>query len=131
MEEHANVGRVRAGYKAFQEGDMDGVFEFFDEGILFHVPGNNPIAGDYKGRDEVLGFFGKLIQETGGTFKLEVHDILANDEHGVGLCVNSGERNGKKLSQNIAQVFNLNAEGKVVEFWGYPEDAAEVDEFWS
>ncbi|MEA2460010.1 MAG: uncharacterized protein QOH90_187 [Actinomycetota bacterium] len=131
MAEHPNVERVRSGYNSFTSGDLEGVMNFFHKDIVFHVPGNNPVAGDYKGQDEVMGFFGRLMQETGGSFKLEVHDILANDDHGVGLVRQSGERNGKSLSMNVMQVFHIDADGKATEFWGFPEDGAAVDAFWA
>jgi hypothetical protein len=33
----------------------------------------------------VLGYFGKTMELTGGNFQVEVHDVVANDEHAVGL----------------------------------------------
>ncbi len=34
------------------------------------------------------------MELTGGTFQEEVHDVLANDEHGVVLAIRRFERNG-------------------------------------
>ena len=54
--------------------------ELFDPNIVFHVPGRSQIAGDYRGIDETFGFFGKLVELSGGTFKIERHTVLADDE---------------------------------------------------
>jgi hypothetical protein len=34
------------------------------------------------------------MELTGGTFQEEVHDVLANDEHGMVLAIRRLERNG-------------------------------------
>ena len=131
MADHPNVERMRKGYDAFGRGDLDYLRgEMFAEDVVFHVTGDNPLAGEYKGVDEVFGFFGRLMQESGGTFSLEIHDVLANDEHGVGLVRVTAEREGRRLDQNAAHVFHLR-DGKVTENWTMPEDSGAVDEFWS
>jgi ketosteroid isomerase-like protein len=96
---HPNEGLLRKGYEAFEKGDLDTLRQQFDPNIIWHSPGRNPLSGDHKGLDEVLAFFGRLLQETDGTFKTEVHDILANDEHGVVLVRNSAKRKGKSLAK--------------------------------
>lgn len=132
MAEHPNVERTRQGYAAFASGDLDKLRnDHFAPDVVFHVGGHSPLTGEYKGIDEVFGFFGKLAEMTGGSFKLDVHDILANDEHVVALVRNTGERNGKRISQNVVHVFHVNPEGKFTENWGFPEDQQGADEFWS
>jgi ketosteroid isomerase-like protein len=132
MAEHPNIARLKKGYEAFAAGDMDTLRDLFVDDILWHVPGNNPLAGDYKGRDEVFGFFARIAQETGGNFRLELHDVLSNDEHAVALARVSGERAGKRLDgEPNVHVYHVNDEGKVTEFWGFSQDSSKVDEFWS
>ena len=48
-----------------------------------HTSGNNPIAGDFAGKDAVFGNLAQLAELPAGTFGQEIHDMLANDEHGV------------------------------------------------
>jgi ketosteroid isomerase-like protein len=130
MAEHPNVERLRKGYAAYSSGDMETITELFDENLLWHVAGRSQLAGDYKGRDQVFGFFGKLMELSDGTSKIEVHDILANDEHGVAIVTGTATRNGKSLSGQDVHTFHLR-DGKVVEFWDSPLDQYEADEFWS
>ncbi len=127
---HPNEDLLRRGYDAFGKGDMAALAELFADDIVWHVPGNNPLTGDYKGRDSVLGFFGKSAELAGGTLKVEVHDILANDEHGVALTHDTAQRGGKSLDDNAVQVFHIR-DGKVVESWLYAGDQAANDKFWS
>ncbi len=98
--------------------------------LTWHEPGDSLISGVHQGIEAVLTFFGKLAELTGGTFKIEVHDLLASDEHGVCLSVISGSRAGKELNQNIVQVYHLKG-GKITEAWNLPFDQAKIDEFWS
>jgi ketosteroid isomerase-like protein len=127
---HPNEDLVRRGYAAFGTGDIVTLRELFADKIVWHVGGRSPIAGDYKGKDEVLGFFAQLAQRAGGTFRVDVHDVLANDEHVVALVKVTAAREGKTLDDTGAQVFHVQA-GKVTESWFHPGDAYADDEFWS
>ena len=131
MAEHPNATKTREGYEAFARGDLEAVRDFFDADIVWHVPGNSPLAGDYKGVDEVLGFFGKIFELSSGTFKIDVHDILANDDHVVVLAESSAQRDGKQLQDRGVSVYHSNADGKMTEAWFYSADQAKDDEFWS
>jgi|SRR5437660_8939206 len=129
--QHVNVARTRQAYEAFAKGDMQAVGDSLADNIQWHIAGKSPLAGDYRGKDAVFGFFGKLMEETGGTFKIEVHDILANGEHSVALVTNTAERKGKRLAWRSANITHGDAEGRVTEFWGFNEDSQAVDEFFS
>jgi ketosteroid isomerase-like protein len=53
----SNAEILRGGYEAYQQGDVPAVLAVFAEDIAWHVPGRNPLSGDYTGHDEVVGFF--------------------------------------------------------------------------
>ena len=127
---HPNEDLVRRGFAAFGTGDIAALSELLADDIVWHVGGRSPITGDYKGKDEVLGFFAQLAERAGGTFRVEIHDLLANDEHVVALVKGTGERGGKTLNDNGAQVFHVQG-GKVTEQWFHPGDPYAADEFWS
>ena len=127
---HPNEDRMRKGYEAFAAGDFATLDELFDDNIVWHTPGNNSLSGDYEGKQAVYDFFGKIMEVTGGTFRLELHDVLANDEHGVALAVATGQREVKSLEDRQVQVFHLRG-GKVTESWNHPGDQSAVDEFLS
>jgi ketosteroid isomerase-like protein len=130
MGEHRNIGVMRDGYAAFRAGDMEKVLDFLDDDVVWHTGPVGPLTGDYKGKEQVLGFFMKLIEETGGTFKIEIHDFLANNEHGVALVTLTAERKGRRLEVDAANVMHINSAGKLTEFWGTTGDFAPIEEFW-
>ena len=130
MADHPNAELVRRGYDAFSKGDMDTINEIFADDIVWHIPGRSPLAGDYKGKNEVFGFFGQLAERSGGTFSLDVHDILGNDEHVVAMTQERAERGGQSLDVHGVHVWHVR-DGKAVEFWGVTDDAYAEDDFWS
>ena len=130
MAEHPNAELFRRGYKAFQAGDLDTVRSLFASDIVWNVPGTNRFAGEHRGVDDVINLFAQQFQETDGTLKVEVHDILANDEHAVALASVSAERGGKRVSDRYTHVVHI-VDGKVTESWIFDENPAAVDEFWA
>ena len=129
---HANADLLRKGYDAFSKGDLDTIRnEVFSPDIAFHVAGRNPLSGDYRGVDEVMAFFGRLFELSGGTFALELHDVVANDGHAVGLSRLSAQREGKTLDgAKGVEVYHVQ-DGRVTEAWLTTEDDYSFDEFWS
>ena len=128
---NVNLENLRRSYKAFSSGDMATLSELMSDDTVWHILGRNPLSGDYKGKDAVFGFFGKLMELSGGTFKLDVHDTLANDEHTIGLVTESAERNGKKWKSRAVHVAHADSKGRNIEFWAFHENQAATDEFWA
>ncbi|MBW3589645.1 MAG: nuclear transport factor 2 family protein [Actinobacteria bacterium] len=126
---HPNEELLRKGYKAFSESDLETIGTLFADDVVWHNPGKSSIAGDYKGKEQVFELFGKVTQETGGTFKTEVHDVIANDEHAVVLVTTSAEKGGKSYEGNGVGVYHVK-DGKVTEAWQLAEDQYAIDEFW-
>jgi uncharacterized protein len=129
MADHPNVELFKRGYAAFQSGDLDTVRSLFDDDIVWHIPGRNHNSGDVKGVDNVLATFLQNMQETNGTFKVELHDVLGNDAHAVALATVSGEKDGKSLHDNYTHIVHV-ANGKITESWIFDEHQDVVDDFW-
>jgi ketosteroid isomerase-like protein len=128
---HVNEELVREGYARFATGDVEALkSQYFAPDIVWHFPGHNPFSGDVDGVDAVLGWLGRSVQATGGTFRIDIHDVVANDEHAVALVRATAQRDGKSLDDNSVQVFHI-ADGKVTEVWTYPTDQEAADAFWS
>lgn len=130
MSEHPNATLVRKGYEAFNTGDVATLLELFDPGIVEHQPGNNIMAGDYKGVEAVLGFYGRIAAETGGTFRAQLERVLANDSRVVTVHHSTARRNGKTLDCRTSLVFEIR-DGKAVEIDTCDEDPSAWDEFFA
>ena len=131
MGQNPNVARLREGYEAFDKADFDTVRGFIAEDAVWHVGGNNPLSGDYKGQDEIFGMFAQFVQLTNGTAKNEIHDVLANDEHGTVLVHFTAQReDGRSLDINEVHIVHLR-DSQITEWWSYSEDLARSDAFFS
>ncbi len=127
MAEHPNVARMTDGYAAFAKGDIAALNDLFAEDIVWHVAGRSQLAGEYRGRDAVYGFFAKLMEVTENSFQLDVHAILADDTHGVALVFGRASRSGRTVEAPEAHIFHLR-DGMVTEFWDATTDQYAFDE---
>ena len=130
MAEHPNVGLTRKGYEAFAKGDMATLRELFSENVVWLTSGNNPLSGEHRGRDAVFAMFARSAELSGGTVRMEVHDVLANDEHAVALVRATASRQGRQLDLLEIAVYHV-SNGRVTEAWSFPYDQRASDEFWS
>jgi ketosteroid isomerase-like protein len=129
MADHPNATLLKNGYAAFERGDMAALTELFSPDVVWHLPGNNQLAGTHRGRDAVFATFAKTAQVSGGTFKVELHDVIANDEHVVALTRATGNHGGRSLDSNDADVYHMK-DGKVTEMWSFAGDQAATDAFF-
>jgi ketosteroid isomerase-like protein len=125
-----NSAAVRRGYDAFSRGDMDTLRELFTPNVKWHENGRTPTSGDFEGVDSVLANFGQLAAETGGTFRVEIHDLLASEDHVVVLGRSSADRGGRHFDGNYCHVFHFSGD-KVSESWVVNQDTYALDEFFS
>ena len=120
---HQSATAIPEGMNAFRQ-------KSWAAGIRYHIPGGSPVAGDYEGTAQVLELFGRLRELSGGTFRVEPYDAVANDEHYVLLFTARAERAGKQLEDNAVLTAHIH-DGKVTEVWVQPADLYAFDEFWS
>ena len=129
MTDHTSAELIRTGYEAFAAGDLDTVAKLFAPDIRWHIGGRSAISGTYTGHGEVFGFFAKLFEETGGTFHIDIHDVLASDDHVVVLVSESASRGDRHLEMNEAHIWHV-SDGLAKEFWGFAEDQYETSSFF-
>ena len=128
---HPNEDLVRQGYKAFGEGDMDTLRSMYAPDAVHSATGNNPLAGDYKGADEILAYYGQLFELSGGTFSAELKSIaVEGDDTIVATHRNKGQRDGKTLDQDETLTFTIDG-GKFTRLEEKHSDPAAYDAFWS
>ena len=125
---HPNEELVRRGFDAFAKGDVDSLRDLFDPDAVWHAPGRSPLSGDHRGVDDILGFFARTMELTGGTFRVELHDVIANDEHAVAIYVSRAQREGRTLDNKTVLVSHIR-NGRLIEAWQLSEDQYAVDEF--
>ena len=98
---------------------------------VWHVGGDHPLSGDYRGRDALFQYVGKVLELTGGTLTAEPLDILVNDRHAGVFQRVTGERDGRKLDVVLAQALTFDDDGRWSEYWALADQQDEVDAFWA
>jgi ketosteroid isomerase-like protein len=126
MSGHPHVALLRQGYEAFGKGDFAALDELFAEDIRWHEPGRNQLAGTYEGRAAVYELFGRLMELTEGSFRLELRAVLADDDDGVTVVDASAHRGDTSFSVRNAHHFRF-AGDRVAEFWETSGDQYAVD----
>jgi ketosteroid isomerase-like protein len=67
-----SVELVRQGYEAFNTGDIATLTSILAIDCMQHVPGRSQFAGEYKGIDAVLAYYGKLAELTNNQFRADL-----------------------------------------------------------
>lgn len=126
----SNAATIRKVYEDFSRGDFSAVFAAFAADVSWHVPGRSPLSGDYKGPAQIGGFFERTMELSGGTFGIDVHNVLADDDVVAALVTVHAQRNGVSASFPEVHVWWMK-DGKIVQFREYQGDEQREDRFWS
>jgi len=130
MAEHPNAALIRRLYEVGSGGGTDWAADALADDIVWHVPGRGANAGAHRGKEAVLAFFNRVIPDL-EAFKIEVHDVLADDRHAVALVHYEHRRGGRTFSQLGAEVFHLDEGRKITAFWALIDDTEAFDEFFA
>ena len=131
MSEHPNVTLLKTLFDALAKRDAATAFACIAEDAVWRFPGRRgQLAGEHKGHAAIMGFLGKVMALTGGTFHLEPRDILASDTRAAFLFRGTGEREGRTLDNPTCLVVEIR-DGKITRIDEYVWDAYAVDDFWA
>ena len=124
----ANAQRLRDAFAAFDRGDLDHLRDTAADDATWTNAGSSPIAGTYRGWDEIQGMLVKLFEITGGTFKTSVQSILSNDNQACAVYDATATVNGKTDTQRFIVVDTYTSDGKVktTDVVGFDQAAADA-----
>jgi uncharacterized protein len=126
--EHPNAELTRRVFASFGRNAM-AISAALARDIVWRVPGNTIMSGEYRGRRAVVEFLRRTGLETDGTYRSKLHTVLANDEWGLAVYRAWGTRNGIELDVDQAFVIRF-ANGCWKEVTAVPLDSA-FDAFWA
>lgn len=104
------------GYAAFGKGDADAAMANISDSVQWVVGGDSSVSRTYSGKDEVMGFWGKLL-EVG--FSTNPSEFLADGNRVVVLSTVSvgGE------SRGVADVLTYDDSGQLTRFQSFGGEA--------
>ena len=114
MSSEDNKQAARDGYDAFIKGDAKGAMANIADSIEWVVSGDSAVSGTYHGKEEVGGFWGKLVEKG---FTVAPHEFIAEGDVVVVLVT---QRLGADEAES-ADVLKYEG-GKLVRFQSFGED---------
>ncbi len=109
MEAAVNKQAAVNGYAAFGAMDPEGAMKDISDAIEWVVGGDNALTGTYRGKEEVGGFWMKLVEKG---FKNTPKEFIAEGNKVVVLCHNELDGNAAES----ADVLSYDDEGKLIRF---------------
>jgi ketosteroid isomerase-like protein len=128
VSEHPNAALTRRIFGSFGR-DAKAISAGLARDIVWHVPGDTVMSGEYRGRRQVVDFLRRTGLETGGTYRSELQRVLADDEWAVAIYRAQGTRNGIELDVDQALVIRIR-DGQWAEVTAVPLDS-QFNAFWS
>jgi len=100
------------------------------EAIVWHVPGDNPVSGEYVGRD----YFTTMPERMGPLDRWEITltSVETNERSATALVTFHvvGDRRSVHVEMGGHHVVRLDDDGGIAEGWGFAEDQDALDEFF-
>lgn len=119
---------VKALHRAFNDRDRDALLACLREDVTWHVEGEHPMAGTYKGADGLWdGHFAPLWASPA---RYEDHDVRDHGDHVVAFAEvfhNFGE--GERGYETV-EVLRVDG-GRVAERWAFTSGQGELDAFFT
>jgi ketosteroid isomerase-like protein len=128
---------VLKAYEALASGKLERIQEYWDEEMVWQVPGHNRLSSWYHGRDAFLAFMGRVGELSGNSFSMApiAGQVIVTGEYSADLTRNRGHRaDSAEKTMDIEVVHVLRwRNGKVIAGRGaiFGDGTTEYDQFWS
>jgi len=126
--EHPNAALTRRLFEAFGR-DPKVIAAALARDVVWRVPGDTVMSGEYRGLRDVVEFLRRTGLETDGTYRSRLHTVVADDDWGLAVYRAYGTRNGIDLDVDQALVIRF-ADGQLKEVTAVPLDST-FDAFWA
>lgn len=124
MQDHPNAALYRKVNQAVESGDFSSYADnIADDVEWWEIGSDQPIRGKGALMERMQEMMGQ------GTIDLDLHDVIANDEHMVALVNATVERDGRTLNYRTAEIYHVR-DGKITHRWAFSDDTAAINEFF-
>ena len=127
--DHPNAHRLHAAHDAFKQGDVEAMFAHMAPDAVWHMPGNNVLAGDFVGREEILRNFG-MLQQAVDAYWAHPLDYYGSDDHVTLIAEVRARKGDRTLETKEAMTWRLE-DGKLKECWHICLEPDKWDAFFS
>jgi ketosteroid isomerase-like protein len=124
-----NEAVVRRYCDAWRQGDLATIMDCYHDDLVLHYFGRSPLAGEHRGKAAALGVLAR-VQQLSNRQLVEIHDVLASEDHAIVLARERFERDGRSHDARRVLVYHVR-DGKLAEAWIYDDDQRAVDALWA
>lgn len=125
MADHPNAAIYREIHEKLQQGDFEAMFNALDDDVVWHQIGAETLNGKEAVRESMSG-----MEEFGAdAFNIDLHDVVGNDEHVIGLVEATVNMGGQSFTYRTAEIAHMK-DGKVTERWAFSDDTQRITEFF-
>lgn len=121
MADHPNAAQIR---ERFGTGDPAEMVEWLADDVVWHQIGGDTLHGKQSVIDSMSG-----IEDV--DFSLDLHDVVANDDHTIALMEVSIGSGDEAFSYRTAEIYHINDDGKIEERWTFSDDTQAITDFFS
>lgn len=125
MDEHPNVAKYREVHEKFKQGDYQAMFDALADDVVWHQIGGTTLHGKEAVRESMSG-----MESAGVDFDVDIHDVLGNDEHVIGLVEARVGMGDQSFSYRTAEIAHMK-DGKVTERWAFSDDTQRINDFFN
>lgn len=129
-EPHPNVVTYLEAIEAFNRDDLAAVQDHVRADVVYRIPGDSIIAGEYQGIDGFAHILRLLRTESDGTLELTPVAVLADDENLIARARATARRGTKTLDTENVYAFRF-VGGKLADGQVFLSDPAQVEAFWA
>ena len=118
---------ARRAYDAYASMDIAAMDALMTDEHVVHVAGHHPLSGEYRGKQAVWGYLGRVAEISGGRGGFDVHAIAADDDgHAVALLTGTI----RDFVRPVIHVWHVRG-GQLAEMWDASLDQQAEDAFWT
>lgn len=121
---------VRQYFDYLKSGQFEELMNLFSDDIIWHQPGQSHLAGTYRGKKQVAELFGRFMQLSQNSFKIDqVDDVMSNQNLVTATLSFSAQSGEQSLQMRGVDLMRVD-EGKIAEVYLFSQDQAQEDAFW-
>lgn len=127
--DHPNGAMLMRAHDAFKAGDMEALFGMMTDDCVWHMPGNNALAGDFVGRDAIMASFG-MLQKNVDAYWAHPLDYFGSDHHVCLVAQVRARKGARSLDTRECLLWRLEGE-RLAEVWHMALDEKAWDAFFN
>ena len=126
---HSNAELLERAFAAFGRDALTVARTLADD-VVWRVPGDTAMSGEYRGRDQVPQFLRQTRVQSDNTYRTELRYVVADDDRVVAVYRARGERRGRTLDIEQA-LFCTVRDGLLADVTAVPFDFPSFAAFWA